>query len=791
MPPSAAFNATVGGATMTTHIDADTIEGLRQKFKFGGPSGSGEISFEGMRQVLVSLGHQPSANELRHLHMEVDAAGGIGYEKFTALLTALHGDVESRLKIAFDMLDENGDGVISPDELRHILSPFGLTDTDLDLIFREADQDGDGSIDFDAFSNMMPENHGSASAGSPRQVYRDSPTHFASGLRSAAAGHGESVAAARNPTASKTKGDDTGHPHGMHDRGTSRLQMQISLFRLLQGAAYRCFRENYSANYETHLRAKKLPYTINHFVEFTDRAIEFYKALGVVEPAAFPVLDAVTASLRAEYDRLMDRIANWPEVEKTPEMLATDLAMREHRTRASSIREKFAAGVELALTLRKKNLTVAHLADDPLTAHELNRLRRLELHQEMAPAPTAGDLDAKSYLQSWNRVLLEDADEEIDGAMMPTAFWYEDFMPKLLAAFSVGTGADVASQTVADEVALDSWFAATLEAGEFDQYGTGVAAHFQDCDPGQKLAIRQAWRLTRHYLNGVQKRREREEFGRESGFLSQYVAFLDVYLGRHDIRDEQMRVSFPYYLGPAAWRFFHTSAEIICSRDADQQKAPVELFKEFFGLFATMYPCPYCRYHLNRYVVRNRELTMYPLEYLVLGLDPDADDLMVSIDDKLNTLTGGPSLRLFLWKLHNAVSSSIARTEPWFHQEERPFYTTRYWPGLDSELARARALNHDHISIDRLGRLYGLLKPASVLASLHRKLGQSPDLGGREVLSGTVDEARELVGELDVAIVASEFLERTYTFDPALNDDAPHFTHEDEEFGRSGVFVEV
>jgi hypothetical protein len=46
---------------------------------------------------------------------------------------------------------------------------------------------------------------------------------------------------------------------------------------------------------------------------------------------------------------------------------------------------------------------------------------------------------------------------------------------------------------------------------------------------------------TRHYVNGVQKRRERPECGRESGVLSQYVAFIDVYVGRTDVKRADAR----------------------------------------------------------------------------------------------------------------------------------------------------------------------------------------------------------------------------------------------------------
>lgn len=356
------------------------------------------------------------------------------------------------------------------------------------------------------------------------------------------------------------------HPQNAPVRGTSRLQMQIGLFRLIQGAAYRCFRESFSANHETHLRVRNLPYRITDFVPFVERAIELYKGLDIVEPTCFPVLDAVVASITDEYARLQERIKNWQTIAKTPEMLAEVQAMLESRHKSASVREKFAAGVEFAITLKKKQFNLRDIAEGVLALNELNRLRKLELSEELAPPPAKSEQNPGKYLQKWNRVILDDADEAIDGAIMPVAYWYEDFMPKLLAAFSVGTASDIASNTIPDAAALDQWYAATQQSGEFGLYGADVAEGFSTCTPAQKLMLKQAWRLTHHYLNGIQKRRERLEFGRESGALSQYVSFIDVYLGRSDIQDSQMRISFPYYVGPAVWRFFHTTAEIVCTK---------------------------------------------------------------------------------------------------------------------------------------------------------------------------------------------------------------------------------
>lgn len=51
---------------------------------------------------------------------------------------------------AFKVFDKNGDGVISVSELRHVMNNLGerLTDRELQQMFRNADQDGDGEINF-------------------------------------------------------------------------------------------------------------------------------------------------------------------------------------------------------------------------------------------------------------------------------------------------------------------------------------------------------------------------------------------------------------------------------------------------------------------------------------------------------------------------------------------------------------------------------------------------------------------------------------------------------------------
>jgi len=775
---------------MTGTLNTDAIEALWRRFKTLGAAGTEMVGLAGLNRLLAELGHDASDEEVRHLADDVAARDGIGYAQFAALLASLHGDIESRTRIAFDVLDENGDGRISRDELRHFLGQFKVSDEGLDTVFAEADRDGDGSIDFDEFHELVPHGH-----TAPDKSYRDHTTPFVSAIRRGDVSTSETVASEPPPIGGAAHYAPVVHRRASYGQGTSLLQMQIGLFRLLQGAAYRCFRESYSAHAMTHLRARTLPYTMPDFVAFVDRAIALYKASGVVDPACFPVLDAVPASVNAEYARLQDRIANWPNVTKTKAMLEAAEAMGRQRTAQSSVAETLMAGVELALTLRRKNLSLDDLGSDAMARHEAARLRHMELHREMAAPPGPDGADPAAYLGVWNRVLISSSDEAIDGAMMPAAYWYEDFMPKLLAACSVSGADDIAQNTVPDAATLDRWFATARDDGEFDHYGADVAGHFPACSPERKLAIRQAWRLTRHYMNGVQKRREREEFGRESGFLSQYVAFLDVYLGRSDVRQAQMRVSFPYYIGRPTWRFLHTVAELVAAREPDQQPALIDLFKDFFRVFATVYACPYCRHHLNLYVVRNVEIDMYPLEYLLLGprLGDKAGsvDLLVSIEDKLSVITDGPSLRLFLWKLHNSVSASIERTESWFRRDEHAIYTTRHWPSVGAELARARAFGHDTIPLDRLWRVHLLLKPVSSLATLRNALCLALSQDDGPALTAAIRASHAAVVDLEKAVFDSAFLEQTYSFDPTLEDDPPHLTPEEEAYGRSGMFVEA
>lgn len=63
---------------------------------------------------------------------------------------------------------------------------------------------------------------------------------------------------------------------------------------------------------------------------------------------------------------------------------------------------------------------------------------------------------------------------------------------------------------------------------------------------------------------------------------------------------------------------------------------------------------PYCRHHLNEYVIKNVEKDLYPVEYILVGWTPSPTDLqgITSPAKKLEYVTDVRSLRLFIWKLY-------------------------------------------------------------------------------------------------------------------------------------------
>ena len=77
--------------------------------------------------------------------------------------------------------------------------------------------------------------------------------------------------------------------------------------------------------------------------------------------------------------------------------------------------------------------------------------------------------------------------------------------------------------------------------------------------------------------------------------------------------------------------------------------------------------------------------------YILVGWQPSPESLegLTTPLDKLSYVTDARTLRLFVWKLHNAVSASIERSEKWYQQGDS-VNTSRYWPNVYATVHRAQ-----------------------------------------------------------------------------------------------------
>lgn len=65
---------------------------------------------------------------------------------------------EDEVRAQFKNLDKDGNGVISAEEIREVLTALGdrLTDEDVEEMIRDVDTDGDGQVNFEEFlAHMM------------------------------------------------------------------------------------------------------------------------------------------------------------------------------------------------------------------------------------------------------------------------------------------------------------------------------------------------------------------------------------------------------------------------------------------------------------------------------------------------------------------------------------------------------------------------------------------------------------------------------------------------------------
>ncbi|VDP68117.1 unnamed protein product [Echinostoma caproni] len=128
---------------------------IRSAFHFFDTNGDGMITTEELATTMQYLGMQASNSDLLSMikQADEDGNGSIDFKEFVRMMTEYYSQLIKTTDIyqrVFAEFDNNGDGYIDPDELKRIMSSMGesLTESDLDEMIKEADQDGDGKVSF-------------------------------------------------------------------------------------------------------------------------------------------------------------------------------------------------------------------------------------------------------------------------------------------------------------------------------------------------------------------------------------------------------------------------------------------------------------------------------------------------------------------------------------------------------------------------------------------------------------------------------------------------------------------
>jgi len=107
------------------------------------------------------LGQNPSQKELIEMMSSVDDNGDneIDFNEFLLLMKSRIGerDPEKELRDAFAVFDTDNSGAIDRKELKRLMKKLGqnLSEAELDAMMDEVDINGDGEISFEEFKELM------------------------------------------------------------------------------------------------------------------------------------------------------------------------------------------------------------------------------------------------------------------------------------------------------------------------------------------------------------------------------------------------------------------------------------------------------------------------------------------------------------------------------------------------------------------------------------------------------------------------------------------------------------
>ena len=146
---------------MTEQLTENRISEFREAFDMFDRDKDGCLTIKELAEIMKSLGHGPTEQEVNDMmsEVDVDGNGNIDFKEFIGLMARKLRDVDNdeELMESFKLIDRNGDGKIDASELKFLIITIGesITDDEVAEMIIDADEDQDGLISYEEFAKII------------------------------------------------------------------------------------------------------------------------------------------------------------------------------------------------------------------------------------------------------------------------------------------------------------------------------------------------------------------------------------------------------------------------------------------------------------------------------------------------------------------------------------------------------------------------------------------------------------------------------------------------------------